>query len=96
MCEWAGPIVDLLLEHVSHVQLCGKLTELLDSREEWLAVKRKSCKHLMKSYSQHAKRLKVFTSSYSTYSTNIVCRHHDSDPLFVSVHSIPTSTAAPL
>ncbi|XP_031135021.1 ankyrin repeat and SOCS box protein 2-like isoform X2 [Sander lucioperca] len=42
MCKWAGPIIDLLLEHVGHVQLCSKLTELLDSREEWLAVKRKS------------------------------------------------------
>lgn len=55
MCEWAGPIIDLLLEHVGHVQLCRKLTELLDSREEWLAVKRKSCKRLIKSYySRHA------------------------------------------
>jgi len=44
MCKWAGPILDLLLEHVGHVQLCSKLTELLDSREEWHAVKRKSCK----------------------------------------------------
>ncbi|XP_033987942.1 ankyrin repeat and SOCS box protein 2-like isoform X1 [Trematomus bernacchii] len=42
MCQWAGPIIDLLLEHVGHIQLCSKLTELLDSREEWLAVKRKS------------------------------------------------------
>lgn len=50
MCKWAGPIIDLLLEHVGHVQLCSKLTELLDSREEWLAVKRKSCKHQTKSY----------------------------------------------
>ncbi|XP_051238043.1 ankyrin repeat and SOCS box protein 2-like isoform X2 [Dicentrarchus labrax] len=42
MCKWAGPVIDLLMEHVGHVQLCSKLTELLDSREEWLAVKRKS------------------------------------------------------
>ncbi|CAK6957012.1 putative ankyrin repeat and SOCS box protein 2-like [Scomber scombrus] len=41
MCKWAGPIIDLMLEHVSHVQLCSKLTELLDSREEWLTVKKK-------------------------------------------------------
>lgn len=55
MCKWAGPIIDLLLEHVGHVQLCSKLTELLDSREEWLAVKRKSCKRQAKSYhSLHA------------------------------------------
>lgn len=50
MCKWAGPIIDLLLEHVGHVQLCSKLTELLDSREEWLAVKRKSCEYQTKSY----------------------------------------------
>ncbi|KAM9354187.1 ankyrin repeat and SOCS box protein 2-like [Pholidichthys leucotaenia] len=42
MCEWAGPIIDLLLEHVGHVQLCSKLTELLDSKQEWRGVKRKS------------------------------------------------------
>uniref|UniRef100_UPI003AAB101F ankyrin repeat and SOCS box protein 2-like n=1 Tax=Centroberyx gerrardi TaxID=166262 RepID=UPI003AAB101F len=42
VCNWAGPIIDLLLEHVAHVQLCARLTELLDSREEWLAVKSKS------------------------------------------------------
>ncbi|XP_036927611.1 ankyrin repeat and SOCS box protein 2-like isoform X3 [Acanthopagrus latus] len=42
VCQRAGPIIDLLLEHVAQVQLCSKLTELLDSQEEWLAVKRKS------------------------------------------------------
>ncbi|CAN9502148.1 unnamed protein product [Ophioblennius macclurei] len=42
LCEWAGPIVDLLLEHVGQVQLCHKLSELLDSRKECHAVKRKS------------------------------------------------------
>ncbi|KAM3594249.1 uncharacterized protein V6R79_004854 [Siganus canaliculatus] len=42
VCEWAGPIIDLLLEHVGHVQLCSKLIELLDSRKEWLTVRRKS------------------------------------------------------
>ncbi|XP_054653718.1 ankyrin repeat and SOCS box protein 2-like isoform X2 [Dunckerocampus dactyliophorus] len=50
-CEWistspmskcAGPIIDLLLEHVAHVQLCSKLTQLLESHHEWRAVKRKS------------------------------------------------------
>lgn len=50
MCKWAGPIIELLLEHVSHVQLCSKLTELLDSREEWLTVKNKLCKYKTKSY----------------------------------------------
>ncbi|XP_023141650.2 ankyrin repeat and SOCS box protein 2-like isoform X1 [Amphiprion ocellaris] len=42
MCKWAGPIIDLLLEHVGQVQLCNKLIELLDSREEWSTVKMKS------------------------------------------------------
>lgn len=50
VCQWAGPIIDLLLEHVAQVQLCSKLTELLDSQEEWLAVKRKSRKHQSNSY----------------------------------------------
>lgn len=44
MREWAGPVLDLLLEHVAQVQPCSRLLELLDSREEWLAVKRKSRK----------------------------------------------------
>ncbi|XP_072313815.1 ankyrin repeat and SOCS box protein 2-like isoform X2 [Eucyclogobius newberryi] len=42
MCKSAGPIVDLLLEHVGQIQLCSKLTEILDSTVEWRAVKRKS------------------------------------------------------
>nr|XP_019940320.1 PREDICTED: ankyrin repeat and SOCS box protein 2 isoform X1 [Paralichthys olivaceus] len=58
MCKWAGPIIDLLLEHVGHVQLCSRLTELLDSREEWLAVKRKS---LSPRLLTHLCRLKIRT-----------------------------------
>ncbi|XP_033844337.2 ankyrin repeat and SOCS box protein 2-like [Periophthalmus magnuspinnatus] len=42
MCKWAGPMVDLLLEHVGQVQLCSKLTEVLSSTEQWRAVRRKS------------------------------------------------------
>ncbi|XP_024861835.1 ankyrin repeat and SOCS box protein 2-like [Kryptolebias marmoratus] len=42
MCKWAGPVIDLLLEHVCHVQLCSRLSELLDSTGEWHAIKRKS------------------------------------------------------
>lgn len=44
MREWAGPVLDLLLEHVAQVQPCSRLLELLDSRQEWLAVKRKTRK----------------------------------------------------
>uniref|UniRef100_A0A8D2ZM74 Ankyrin repeat and SOCS box containing 2b n=1 Tax=Scophthalmus maximus TaxID=52904 RepID=A0A8D2ZM74_SCOMX len=64
MCKWAGPIIDLLLEHVGHIQLCSKLTELLDSREEWLPVKRKSCEHQTKSY--HLLTLLPYTSLYQS------------------------------
>ncbi|XP_037550482.1 ankyrin repeat and SOCS box protein 2-like [Nematolebias whitei] len=42
MCKWAGPVINLLLEHVGPVQLCSRLTALLDSREEWHLIKRKS------------------------------------------------------
>uniref|UniRef100_A0AAV2JGW7 SOCS box domain-containing protein n=1 Tax=Knipowitschia caucasica TaxID=637954 RepID=A0AAV2JGW7_KNICA len=41
MSKWAVPMMDLLLEHVAQVQLCRKLTDILDSTEEWRAVKRK-------------------------------------------------------
>lgn len=44
MRQWAGPVLDLLLEHVAQVQPCSRLLELLDSREEWLDVKWKSRK----------------------------------------------------
>ncbi|XP_077395867.1 ankyrin repeat and SOCS box protein 2-like isoform X2 [Festucalex cinctus] len=42
MSQWTGPIIDVLLDYVAHVHLCSKLTQLLDSRHEWVAVKRKS------------------------------------------------------
>lgn len=45
MRQWAGPVLELLLQHVAQVQLCGRLLELLDSREEWHAVKRTTRKH---------------------------------------------------
>uniref|UniRef100_A0A3Q0T301 Ankyrin repeat and SOCS box containing 2b n=1 Tax=Amphilophus citrinellus TaxID=61819 RepID=A0A3Q0T301_AMPCI len=41
MSKWTGPIIDLLLEYVGHVQLCSKLTELLHSHEEWHIVEKK-------------------------------------------------------
>ena len=52
-CEWlstsagrdrAGPIVDLLLEYVGSVQLCARITELLDSREDWAPIRHKTRK----------------------------------------------------
>ncbi|XP_052351626.1 ankyrin repeat and SOCS box protein 2-like [Oncorhynchus keta] len=42
MCNWAGPIVDLLLDYVGDVQLCARLTELLDGWHEWPSIKTKS------------------------------------------------------
>ncbi|XP_015252576.1 PREDICTED: ankyrin repeat and SOCS box protein 2-like isoform X2 [Cyprinodon variegatus] len=56
--KWAGPIIDMLLDHVGHVQLCSRLTELLDSREEWHAIKRKS---LSPRPLQHLCRLRIWT-----------------------------------
>lgn len=91
MCKWAGPIIDLLLDHVGHVQLCSKLTELLDSREEWLAVKRKPCKRQAKSsHSLHANTsTSLFHFLTHTCDTNIVCGYQSDNPLFV------LSTASP-
>ncbi|KAK6304464.1 hypothetical protein J4Q44_G00250500 [Coregonus suidteri] len=40
--NWAGPIVDLLLDYVGNVQLCARLTKLLDGRQEWPSIKTKS------------------------------------------------------
>ncbi|KAL0969071.1 hypothetical protein UPYG_G00222290 [Umbra pygmaea] len=42
MCDWAGPIVDLLLDYVGNVQLCARLIELLDGQQEWPSIKSKS------------------------------------------------------
>lgn len=104
MCQWAGPIIDLLLEHVGHIQLCSKLTELLDSREEWLAVKRKSCKHLTKSYLPdmqmsislpHATQMCISLPHATQMWPNML-----RTILFISspflVHSVTSSTDAPL
>ncbi|XP_071222071.1 ankyrin repeat and SOCS box protein 2-like isoform X2 [Salvelinus alpinus] len=42
MCNWEGPIVDLLLDYVGNVQLCARLTEVLRGRREWPSIKAKS------------------------------------------------------
>lgn len=67
MCKRAGPIVDLLLEHVAHVQLCSRLTELLDSQEEWLTVKRKSCKRSQSNVITHYNANSSFHSFTSSH-----------------------------
>uniref|UniRef100_A0A4W5NKZ6 Ankyrin repeat and SOCS box containing 2 n=1 Tax=Hucho hucho TaxID=62062 RepID=A0A4W5NKZ6_9TELE len=40
--RWAGPIIDVLLDYVGHVKLCSRLTEHLDSFEDWEAIKEKA------------------------------------------------------
>ncbi|KAJ8288917.1 hypothetical protein COCON_G00015760 [Conger conger] len=40
--SWAGPVIDLLLDYVGNVQLCARLTEHLDSHEDWAVIKEKS------------------------------------------------------
>jgi len=40
--HWAGPIIDVLLDYVGHVKLCARLTEHLDSYDEWQCIKEKS------------------------------------------------------
>ncbi|XP_053702031.1 ankyrin repeat and SOCS box protein 2b isoform X1 [Synchiropus splendidus] len=50
-CEWisspavskrAGPVLDLLLDHVDQVQPCSRLTQVLSAREDWAAVLNKT------------------------------------------------------
>ncbi|CAB1343058.1 unnamed protein product, partial [Coregonus sp. 'balchen'] len=40
--RWAGPIIDVLLDYVGHVKLCSRLTEHLDSFEDWEVIKEKA------------------------------------------------------
>ncbi|KAK6297567.1 hypothetical protein J4Q44_G00321500 [Coregonus suidteri] len=40
--RWAGPIIDVLLDYVGHVKLCSRLTEHLDSLEDWEVIKEKA------------------------------------------------------
>ncbi|XP_036398206.1 ankyrin repeat and SOCS box protein 2-like [Megalops cyprinoides] len=40
--SWAGPVIDLLLDYVGNVKLCARLTEHLDSYDEWAVIKEKS------------------------------------------------------
>uniref|UniRef100_A0A8C7IDW1 Ankyrin repeat and SOCS box containing 2 n=1 Tax=Oncorhynchus kisutch TaxID=8019 RepID=A0A8C7IDW1_ONCKI len=40
--RWAGPIINVLLNYVGHVKLCSRLTEHLDSLEDWEVIKEKA------------------------------------------------------
>ncbi|XP_018582822.1 ankyrin repeat and SOCS box protein 2-like isoform X2 [Scleropages formosus] len=42
LSRWAGPVIDLLLDYVGSVPLCSRLTEHLESYEEWATTKEKS------------------------------------------------------
>ncbi|KAL0967559.1 hypothetical protein UPYG_G00253780 [Umbra pygmaea] len=39
---WAGPIIDILLDYVGHVKLCSRLTEHLNSSDDWEVIKQKA------------------------------------------------------
>ncbi|KAF5892576.1 ankyrin repeat and SOCS box protein 2-like, partial [Clarias magur] len=40
--NWAGPIIDILLDYVGHVKLCSRLIEHLDTYSEWAQIKEKA------------------------------------------------------
>ncbi|KAK2855771.1 hypothetical protein Q5P01_004506 [Channa striata] len=40
--RWAGPIIDVLLDYVGHVNLCSRLMEHLDSYSDWSVIKEKA------------------------------------------------------
>uniref|UniRef100_A0A3Q3KJM7 Ankyrin repeat and SOCS box containing 2a, tandem duplicate 2 n=1 Tax=Mastacembelus armatus TaxID=205130 RepID=A0A3Q3KJM7_9TELE len=42
-CAVAGPIISVLLDYVSHVCLCSRLLEVLESRSDWAQIKLKAC-----------------------------------------------------
>ncbi|XP_019909365.2 ankyrin repeat and SOCS box protein 2b isoform X2 [Esox lucius] len=42
VCQWAGPLVDLLLDYTSNVQLCARLAELLDGLPDWPSIRSKT------------------------------------------------------
>lgn len=43
-CLAAGPIISLLLDYVSHVCLCSRLLEVLESRSDWVDIRLKARK----------------------------------------------------
>ncbi|XP_030628436.1 ankyrin repeat and SOCS box protein 2-like [Chanos chanos] len=40
--HWAGPIIDVLLDYVGNVKLCARLTDHLDSCEDWAGIKERT------------------------------------------------------
>ncbi|XP_042563213.1 ankyrin repeat and SOCS box protein 2-like [Clupea harengus] len=39
---WTGPIIDRLLDYTGPVKLCSRITELLESNQDWVHIKEKS------------------------------------------------------
>ncbi|KAM9339302.1 uncharacterized protein asb2a.1 [Symphorus nematophorus] len=39
----SGPIISLLLDYVSHIGLCSRLLDVLESRSDWALIKLKAC-----------------------------------------------------
>ncbi|XP_065111889.2 ankyrin repeat and SOCS box protein 2 isoform X2 [Paramisgurnus dabryanus] len=40
--RWAGPVIDVLLDYVGHVNLCARLREHLDSYPDWNCIREKA------------------------------------------------------
>lgn len=38
LCRVSGPIISVLLDYVSHVRLCSRLLEVLESRSDWAPI----------------------------------------------------------
>lgn len=62
--NWAGPIIDILLDYVGHVKLCSRLIEHLDSFSEWASIKEKAS-------------MKNFINPVESCGTNSVVLHSD-------------------
>ena len=52
VCQWAGPIIDVLLDYVGHVKLCSRLLEHLDSYPDWQVIKEKAGESLPTDFEQ--------------------------------------------
>ncbi|KAI3364702.1 hypothetical protein L3Q82_011488 [Scortum barcoo] len=46
-CRVTGPIISMLLDYVSHVHLCSRLLEVLESRSDWALIKVKADRKLI-------------------------------------------------
>ena len=42
---WTGPIIDRLLDYTGPVKLCSRITELIESNQDWVHIKEKSSEY---------------------------------------------------